>query len=139
MGRDSRHATAVDTSNTFGCSTFTALSAKNMVVAATVVMISLSPMFFLRSKLLSPLMVIIIPSQNSIVKYANVYGKDSKYTNAIDIRITGGGVGSAVGRGDGSVGGAVSRAGGAIGRGGGGVGGAGSLIASTSATFSCII
>ena len=62
MGKDSRHATAVDTSNTFGCSAFTALRAKNMVVAATVVMISLSPMFFLRSKLLSPLMVIIILS-----------------------------------------------------------------------------
>ena len=29
------------------------------------------------------------------------HGKDSKYTNAIDISITGGGTGSAVGRGGG--------------------------------------
>ena len=57
-------------------------------------------------------------------KYANTYGKDSKYTNAIDISITGycggGGVGSAGGRC------------------GGGVGSAGSFIAciaSISATF----
>ena len=43
-------------------------------------------------------------------KYANAYGKDSKYTNAIDISITGscGGAGSAGGRGAGSAGGAGS-------------------------------
>ena len=60
MGKDSTHANAVNTSNAFGCSTFTALSAKNIpaVVAVMVVMISPSPMFFLRSKLLASLMVI---------------------------------------------------------------------------------
>ena len=42
MGKDNKHANAADTSNPFGCSTFTSLSAKNIptVVAATVVMIS---------------------------------------------------------------------------------------------------
>ena len=60
MGRDSKHANAVDASNAFGCSTFTALNAA--VVAAMVVMISLSPIFFSQSKLLAPLMVMISPS-----------------------------------------------------------------------------
>ena len=48
MGKDSKHANAVNTSKAFGCSTFTALSAKNIlaVVAVMVVMISPSPMFF---------------------------------------------------------------------------------------------
>ena len=41
-------------------------------------------------------------------KYANANGKDSKYTNTIDISITGGRVGSAGGGGDGSVSGAGS-------------------------------
>ena len=57
-------------------------------------------------------------------KYVNANGKDSKYTNAIDISITGpsgGGGGSAGGRGSCSVGGARS------------------FIASISATFFCII
>ena len=36
-------------------------------------------------------------------KYANANGKDSKYTNAIDIIITGVNVGSAVGRGGSSI------------------------------------
>ena len=54
-------------------------------------------------------------------KYTNSYDKDSKYTNAVDISITAGSVGSAVGR--------------AGGRGGGSVGGDGSFIASISATF----
>ena len=45
----------------------------------------------------------VICSLRSVIckKYTNGYGKDSKYTNAIDIRITGscgGGVGSADGR-----------------------------------------
>ena len=60
-------------------------------------------------------------------KYANTYGKDSKYTNAIDISITGsfgGGAGGAAGRGCGSVG----RAGSFI-----------ACIASISATLFCII
>ena len=57
MGRDSKHANAVDASNAFGCSTFTALNAKDIpaVVAAMVVMISPSPMFFLQSKILASL------------------------------------------------------------------------------------
>ena len=41
-------------------------------------------------------------------KYANANGKDSNYTNAIDISITEGGVGGAVGWGGGSVGGTGS-------------------------------
>ena len=60
-------------------------------------------------------------------KYANTYGKDSKYTNAIHISITG------------SFGGG---AGGAAGRGCGIVSGAGSFITcidSNSATLFCII
>ena len=64
MGRDSKRANAVDASNAFGCSTFTALNAKDIpaVVAAMVVMISLSPIFFSQSKLLAPLTVMISPS-----------------------------------------------------------------------------
>ena len=57
-------------------------------------------------------------------KYANANGKDSKCANAIDISITGGGVGSAVGMGGGSVGGAGSFI---------------ACIASISATFFYII
>ena len=62
-----------------------------------------------------------------VKKYANTYGKDSKYTNAIDISITGsfgGGAGGAAGRGCGSVGSAGSFI---------------ACIASISATLFCII
>ena len=41
-------------------------------------------------------------------KHTNTYGKDSKYTNAIDISISGCSVGSAGGRGDVGVGGVGS-------------------------------
>ena len=48
----------------------------------------------------------LISSLGSVIckNYANANGKGRKYTNAIDISLTGGSVGSAVDRGGGSVG-----------------------------------
>ena len=52
----------------------------------------------------------LICSLGSVIckNYANANGKGRKYTNVIDISLTGGSVGSAVGRGGGSVGDAGS-------------------------------
>ena len=64
MGRCSRHATTADTSNAFGCSTFTALNAKNILV-----MISpFTQCFFLQVKLLASLMVMISSSPMPILQ-----------------------------------------------------------------------
>ena len=116
----------------FGGFTFTAFSAKNISVVVAV-MISRVFNVFLPIKAAhllhrvfssSDLMHItsfwwlilffidlfFICSLRSVIckKYANANGKDSKYTNTIDISITGGRVGSAGGGGDGSVSGAGS-------------------------------
>ena len=108
---------------------FTFISKNIPVVVAVMIISSLieSSMFFFQSKLLVLLYIFLkhmplfwrlilffidsffICSLGSVIykKYANANGKDSKYTNVIDISITCGGVGSAVGRGGGSVGDAV--------------------------------
>ena len=101
---------------------FAGFSAKNIPLVVTVMIIpSLieSSVFFFQSKLLVLLHIFLkhmtsfwwlilffidlffICRLGSVIckKYTNANGKDNKYTNAIDISITGGGVGSAVGRG----------------------------------------
>ena len=69
--------------------------------------------------------LIFIYSLRSVIckKHANSNDKDSKYTNAIDIGITGGSVGSAFGRGGDGVGSACNLI---------------ACIASISASFFCI-
>ena len=123
--------TSMASRDAFGHFTFAAFSARNIPVVVVVMIIpSLieSSMFFFQSKLLILLYVFLkhmtsfwwlilffidlffICSLKSVIckKYTNVTGKDNKYTNAIGIIITGGGDGSAVGRGGASVGGADS-------------------------------
>ena len=115
----------------FGSFTFAAFTVKNIpVVVAVMIIPSLieSSMFFFQSKLLILLYIFLkdmtsfwwlilffidfffICSLRIVIckKYANTNGKENKYTNAIDISITGGDVGSAVGRGGSTVGGADS-------------------------------
>ena len=110
---------------------FAVFSAKILVVVAVMIILSLieSSVFFFQSKLLILLCIFLkymtsfwrlilffidlffIRSLRSVIckKYTNANGKDSKYTNSINIRITSGSVGSAGSRGGGGVDSAVSR------------------------------
>ena len=114
----------------FGGFTFAAFSAKSIpvVVAVTIPSLIESSLFLFQSKLLILLYIFLkhitsfwwlilffidlffICSLWVVIckKYANANGKDSKSTNAIDIRITGGDIGSALGWGGGTAGGAGS-------------------------------
>ena len=99
----------------FGDFSFAAFSAKNIPVVVTIMIIPLlikSSMFFFQSKLPILLNIVLkhmtpfwwlilffielffICSLRSVIckKYANANGKDSKYTNSIDVSITGGSV-----------------------------------------------
>ena len=113
--------------------TFAVFIAKNIPVFVAVTIISSlieSSVLFFQSKIIILLYIFLkhitlfwwlilfftdlffICSLRSVIckKYTNANGKNSKYTNTIDISISGGDVGSAVGRGGGGFGGSFGGA-----------------------------